>query len=203
MKTEKILYTILFLLLVVIGLQGAYMYNLSKQNKANMLVADVNSKILPAPIPSIPNSLKNDDLDKLMSSNPFEQMQTMEQNMKKMFNSMNSQFATMPEFEKFFKKDMSISPELNMKSYKNRYELNINIPGSEKNNIKVTTKNGILSIEAKTKKAQESKNSNYIKKEMYEGTFARSLSLPNDADSQKLTTKYKNGVLTITIPKKS
>ncbi len=203
MKTEKVLYTILFLLLVVIGLQGAYMYNLSKQNKANMLVADVNSKILPAPIPNIPNSLKNDDLDKLMSSNPFEQMQTMEQNMKKMFNSMNSQFATMPEFEKFFKKDMSISPELNMKSYKNRYELNINIPGSEKNNIKVTTKNGILSIEAKTKKSQESKNSNYIKKEMYEGTFARSLSLPNDADSQKLTTKYKNGVLTIIIPKKS
>ncbi len=200
MKTEKILYIIVFLLVVVIGLQGAYMYN---QSKANKISSVKSSKVLPLPIPKMSNPLKDDDLDKLISNNPFEQMQKMEQNMEKVFNSINSQFASMPEFEKFFKNDMIISPAINMKSYKDRYELNVNIPGSEKNNIKITTKDGMLSIEAKTKKAKEDKSSNFIKKEMFEGTFARSLSLPSDADAQKLTTKYKNGILTIIIPRKS
>ncbi len=200
MKIQKILYVIVFLLVVVIGLQGAYMYN---QNKANRLISNKNTKITSVSMPKISNSLKDNDLDKSMGNNPFEQMQKMEQNMQKIFNSMNSQFATMPEFEKFFKNDMSISPALNMKSYKDRYVININIPGSEKNNIKVTTKDGILNIEAKTKTSKEDKKSNYIKKEIYEGAFSRTLSLPSDVDSQKLTTKYKDGVLTITIPRKS
>ena len=199
MKTEKILYIIVFLLVVVIGLQGTYMYN---QNKANRLVSDKSSTILPVPIPKISNSLKDDDLDKLMGSNPFEQMQKMEQNMHKIFNSMNSKFATMPEFEKFFKNDMSISPALNMKKYKDRYELSVSIPGSEKNNIKVNTKNGILTIEAKTKNIKDENSSNFIKKEMYEGTFVRSLSLPSDADTGNTKTNYKDGILKIVIPKK-
>ena len=192
---KNVQYLIVFLLVVVIGLQGYYIYN----TKANNQI--VSQKILPIKQLNQP-LVKDDDLDKIFAGNPFEQMQKMEQNMQKVFNSMNSQFATMPEFEKFFKNDMSISPALNMKKYKDRYELSVSIPGSEKNNIKVNTKDGVLTIEAKTKTIKDENSSNFIKKEMYEGTFARSLSLPSDADTRNIKTNYKDGILKIVIPKK-
>ena len=192
---KNIQYLIVFLLVVVIGLQGYYIYD----TKTNSPIA--SQKILP--VKELNQALvKDDDLDKIFAGNPFEQMQKMEQNMQKIFNSMNSQFATMPEFEKFFKNDMSISPALNMKSFKDRYELSVSIPGSEKNNIKVNSKDGVLTIEAKTKNVKDEKKSNFIKKEMYEGTFVRSLSLPSDADAGNIKTSYKNGILKIVIPKK-
>ncbi|MFK5881259.1 MAG: Hsp20/alpha crystallin family protein [Sulfurospirillum sp.] len=192
---KNIQYLIVFLLMVVIGLQGYYIY----VNKTNN--PSVSQKILPVKQLNQP-LVKDDDLDKIFAGNPFEQMQKMEQNMQKIFNSMNSQFAAMPEFKKFFNKDMSISPALNMKSYKDRYELSASIPGSEKNNIKINTKNGVLTIEARTKNLKDQKNPNFIKKEMYEGTFIRSLSLPSDADTGNLKTEYKDGILKIVIPKK-
>ncbi len=192
---KNVQYLIVFLLVVVIGLQGYYIYDTKTTNPIE------SQKILPIKRLNQP-LVKDNDLDKIFAGNPFEQMQKMEQNMQKIFNSMNSQFATMPEFEKFFKNDMSISPALNMKSYKDRYELSVSIPGSEKNNIKVNTKDGILTIEAKTKNIKDEKKSNFIKKEMYEGTFIRSLSLPSDADTGNLKTNYKDGILKIVIPKK-
>ncbi len=188
-------YLIVFLLVVVIGLQGTYIY----ANKTNNPLSA--QKILPAKQVNQPLAKEN-DLDKIYAENPFEQMQKMEQNMQKVFNSMNSQFATMPEFKKFFRGGMSISPALNMKSYKDRYELRVSIPGSEKNNIKVNITNRTLTIEAKTKSIKDENSSNFIKREMYEGTFARSLSLPSDADTRSIKTNYKDGILTIIIPKK-
>ncbi len=193
---KNIQYLIVFLLVVVIGLQGYYIYD----TKTNSPIA--SQKILPIKQLNRP-LIKDDDLDKIFAGNPFEQMQKMEQNMQKVFNSMNSQFAAMPEFEKFFKNDMSISPALNMKSYKDRYELSVSIPGSEKNDIKIDSKDGVLTIEAKTKNIKDENSSNFIKKEMYEGTFVRSLSLPNDADAANMKTDYKDGILTIIIPKVS
>jgi len=41
-----------------------------------------------------------------------------------------------------------------------------------------------------------------IKQERFVGSFYRAMSLPNDADSDKMTTNYKNGVLSVNIPKK-
>lgn len=195
---KNIQYLIVFLLIVVIGMQGYYIYNSQKQNS---VVTKSTQKVVPAE--QLAQALvKDEDLDKVFRGNPFEQMQKMEQNMQKIFNSMNSQFASMPEFEKFFRDDMSISPALDFKRHKDRYELRVSIPGSDKNSIKITTKDGVLNIEAKTKVKKDEKNSGFIKKEIYEGSFIRSLSLPSDVDVEKMKTEYKNGVLKITLPKK-
>ncbi len=193
MKRDSLLYLIVFLLIVVIGFQGYYFYNQNHIKREDSLLVPKSYAI---------KSLKDENLNSIFSSNPFEQMQKMEQNMQKVFNSMNSQFASMPEFEKFFKNDMSISPAMNMKSYKDRYELSVSIPGSDKNDISVKTKDGILTIEAKTSKKKDEKKSNFMSQEIYEGSFARSISLPSDADSSKMSTKYKNGILKIILPRK-
>ena len=195
---KNIQYLIVFLLVVIIGLQGYYIYDSKKPNLTNSgsIQKAIPLKQLSQPL------VKDEDLDKIFAGNPFEQMQKMEQNMQKIFNSMNSQFALRPEFEKFFKNGMSISPALDFKKYKDRYELSVSIPGSDKNSIKIDTKDGILTIEAKTKSQKDENSSNFIKKEMYEGTFVRSLSLPSDVNVEKMKTEYKNGVLKIILPRK-
>lgn len=182
MGNEKKLTLIVFLLVVIIGLQSYYMFG--KKEAA----VDAQNPVV----------ISNTVFDK----NPFEQMQNMQKEMNKIFNNMSSNFSTIPEFEKFFA-DMNISPLLNIEEKKESYEINLNIPGSDKNSIKISIKNNILSVTAKTKKISDKNSSNFLQKEIYEGSFARSITLPADANTNKWSSDYKNGVLTITIPKKS
>lgn len=190
MKSYKnILYLIVGLLVLIVGLQGYYIYKLN--NKKDIVVKE---KLVSSP------KLKLDD--RFGGVNPFEDMIKMQKEMDKLFNSMSSNFATIPEFEKFFE-GMSISPALDLKDLGDRYELSLNIPGSDEKSIKIDVKDNILSIEAKTKNNKSKKDDDYIYKEIFSGSFARTLTLPEDADAQKLKSDYKNGVLKITIPKKS
>jgi HSP20 family protein len=108
----------------------------------------------------------------------------------------------MPEFEQFFN-DVNIFPSLNIEDKKDSYVISLNIPGSDKNSIKINVENSILSVEAQTKKLNDKKSSNFLQKEIYEGSFVRSITIPKDASADKLSSDYKNGVLTITLPKKS
>jgi HSP20 family protein len=186
MKNEKILSLIVLLLVVIIGLQSYYIFG----KKDTVALENVKSPVVFT------------DHKTVFDKNPFEQMQKMQKEMDKIFNNMTSNFSTMPEFEKFFD-DMNISPALNIEDKKDSYEIHINIPGSDKNSIKINVKDGMLSVEAKTKKLSDKKSSNFLQKEIYEGSFVRRISVPKDADTDKLSSDYKNGILKITIPKKS
>lgn len=186
MKNEKKISLILFLLVVIIGLQSYYIFI---KNDTTTSLDSKSPIVLTRP-------------QAAFDKNPFEQMQQMQKEMDKAFNNLTSNFSMMPEFKDFFN-DMSISPSLNMKEKKDSYEISINLPGTDKNSIKIKTSDGRLSVEANTKKMSDKKSSNFLQKEIYEGSFSRSLVLPEDADAQKLSSEYKDGVLTITIPKKS
>ncbi|WP_458700562.1 Hsp20/alpha crystallin family protein [Sulfurospirillum sp. 1307] len=188
MKSYKnILYAIVALLVLIVGLQGYYIYKLNEKSEPVIAQHVIDSSKLP--------------LDKFQGANPFEDMIKMQKEMDKLFNSMSSNFATIPEFEKFFK-DMSISPALDLKDLGDKYELNLNIPGSDENSINIDVKDNQLKVEAKTSKDNSKKSDNYIYKEIFSGSFSRVLTLPNDADASKLKSDYKDGVLKITIPKK-
>jgi len=182
MKREKILSIVVFLLVLVVGFQGYYMYKL---NDTNQLVKK-ETIILPK-------------VDRFAGGNPFEEFQQMQKEMDKIFNSMNSNFSTMPEFEEFFK-DISVTPSLNIEDLKDRYEIKVNLPGADEKNIKISINDGVLMVEAKTGRYSDSNSSNFIKKEIYEGSFVRSITLPKDAKSD-FQSKFENGVLKITIPK--
>lgn len=184
MKNEKKLTLIILLLVVIIGLQSYYIFG-----KKETAVNNQN-----------PIALSNNKA--VFDKNPFEQMQKMQKEMDEIFNNMSSSFSTIPEFEQFFS-DMSFSPSLNFEDKKESYEINLNIPGSDKNNIKIITKDGVLSVEAKTKKLNDKQTSNFLQREIYQGSFVRKITIPKDANTDKLSSDYKNGVLTITIPKKS
>ncbi|WP_345991706.1 Hsp20/alpha crystallin family protein [Sulfurimonas sp. HSL-1716] len=102
--------------------------------------------------------------------------------------------------DKFFSQ-MKISAKSDFKDDGKKYVIKMDLPGFEKSNIDVKAKDGIINIKAKNDMDTQKKDEHFYERERYTGSVYRSFSLPKNADTSKLKTDYKNGVLTIDIPK--
>lgn len=84
------------------------------------------------------------------------------------------------------------------------YELDIDLPGFKKDEIKVELENGYLTISA-TKGAnndEQDKKGKYIRRERYTGTMQRSFYVGDDVTQEDIKAKFENGILRLSIPKK-
>ena len=75
------------------------------------------------------------------------------------------------------------------------------IPGIEPKEIALTLQDQVLTIKGEKKHEKEEKDEHYFRAERSYGAFARSLRLPVPVDGSKVTASFKNGVLTVTLPK--
>ena len=75
------------------------------------------------------------------------------------------------------------------------------IPGMEKDDIKVSIENDILTVSGERNLRHEDKDDNYIRTEIRSGSFCRSFSLPKGVDSKKIEASYKNGILMVKLTK--
>jgi HSP20 family protein len=80
-----------------------------------------------------------------------------------------------------------------------RFEL----AGVEPKDVDIRFENGVLTIRGERKMEKEDKRENYHRVEMSYGSFTRSFSLPATVDAEKIHADAKNGVLTVTLPKKA
>lgn len=84
------------------------------------------------------------------------------------------------------------------------YLIKAEIPGVNKNDIHISVDGSLVSISAEVKKdKEEKKGENVIRSERYYGKVSRSFTLANEVDSDKVEAKYANGLLEVTLPKKS
>ena len=84
------------------------------------------------------------------------------------------------------------------------YELDIDLPGFKKDEIKAELENGYLTISA-TKGAnndEQDKKGKYIRRERYAGTMQRSFYVGDDVTQEDIKAKFENGILRLSIPKK-
>jgi len=142
----------------------------------------------------------------LKAFNPFVEIQKIHEEMNKIFNDFHQKMQMDSAFDKFEPlkySDFGSQPAIDLEDKGNHYEVKANIPGVDNQNINLTTKDGMLKIEATTQKSSEKKEGDkYLKQERYVGSYTRILSLPKDADEAKVSNTYKDGVLTVTIAKK-
>ena len=75
------------------------------------------------------------------------------------------------------------------------------LPGMDKDDIKVSIENNVLTISGEKKQEKEEKGKTYHWSERVYGRFSRSFTLPVQVDANKVKAVYKNGVLTLTLPK--
>ena len=92
-----------------------------------------------------------------------------------------------------------------IKDHKHSYEIVVDLPGYEKDNIEMTINDGYLTINAKTKHEVNEGNeegSKFIRKERYYGECSRSFYVGNTIKEEDIKANFKNGVLSVSVPKK-
>ena len=84
------------------------------------------------------------------------------------------------------------------------YTVHADIPGVSKDDIQVDVDGSVISIRAEVKKEkEEKKGEKLIHSERYYGMVSRSFSLPAEVDEKAVVAKYEDGVLDLTLPKKT
>ncbi len=93
-------------------------------------------------------------------------------------------------------------PRTNIQELKDKLVVEFDLAGVDKNNIKLSIDdNKILTIKGEKKESKEDKSENFVKKEIFYGSFEKSIQLPENIDENKLETKFENGILKVIIPK--
>lgn len=106
-------------------------------------------------------------------------------------------------FDDFFRPvfyDEQRDLKTNIKETETNYELDVEMPGYEKENIKVSLENGYLTVSAKKESKEESDGKRYLRKEISE-SCSRSYYVGQDVSRNDIKAKYENGILSVSVPK--
>jgi HSP20 family protein len=93
------------------------------------------------------------------------------------------------------------APAVDIQEKEDRYVLFADVPGVDPDHIAVDMENGCLSIRGERVTAGAEDRREYKRLERAGGTFYRRFSMPDTADASRITARFSNGVLEITIPK--
>ena len=91
-----------------------------------------------------------------------------------------------------------------VKDQGNHYEVSINMPGFQTENLKAELRDGYLTVTASTSQdvGEENADTHYIRRERYSGSCSRSFYVGEAVTQDEIKASYTNGVLHLSIPKK-
>lgn len=94
-----------------------------------------------------------------------------------------------------------LTPPMDLVQEKDHYRAHLDLPGLRKDDIEVTFQDGVLTVRGERKTEQkEEKDGKVVRQERYVGTFERTLRLPEKIDATKVTARFEDGVLELTLP---
>ncbi len=113
-------------------------------------------------------------------------------------------FATMREFDRLFEGRPANRwmPRVDVYDQDNNLMVRTEVPGVDPESIEVTVEAGTLTIKGGRSFENEEVKANYHRKEIFEGSFERTLLLPEGVDPETVTASTKDGILEISIPKR-
>ena len=96
----------------------------------------------------------------------------------------------------FFTEHENKIMKTDIKEKKDKYLIDVELPGYQKENIKIDIEDGYLTVHA------ESEDGKFIRKERYVGSCSRSFYVGNEVQNEDIKASFKNGMLKIEVPKK-
>jgi len=111
-------------------------------------------------------------------------------------------------FDDFFNDDFLPRKERSLmktdiKEHKNKYTVEVDLPGFSKENINLSLSNGYLNIHAKVEKKDEKEDDGkFLHRERFYGECSRSFYVGDEIEEKDIKAEFKNGILNIDIPKK-
>lgn len=132
----------------------------------------------------------------IINWNPFTELEDIQSDINKLFDD--------SLFRKRKAKTSELSfwqPVIDVIENKNEFKIRAEIPGIVKEDIKININNDVLTIKGEKKQETEEKEANYHRTERIYGLFQRQLALPQNVDANKISAKFKDGVLEVVIPK--
>ena len=114
-------------------------------------------------------------------------------------------FPDFPDFNKaerkLYGRHANRMMKTDVRENENDFEVDIDLPGFKKEDIKLSLENGYLVIEA-GKSLEKEKKGKAIRKERYEGSMQRSFYVGEEVKEEDIKAKFEDGVLKLTVPKK-
>jgi len=104
------------------------------------------------------------------------------------------EFPSLPAFGEW-------SPALDVSETKDAILVKAEVPGMDPKDIQLSLQENTLTIKGEKKQEKEEKGEHFYRAERSYGAFARVVRLPASVDSEKVTASFKNGLLTVTLPK--
>ena len=93
------------------------------------------------------------------------------------------------------------SPQVDILEDDHEYLIKADLPEMKKEEVKVTMENGVLSITGERKVEKEEKSKKFHRIERSFGSFERTFTVPEDADTKKIAADFRDGVLKVHLPK--
>lgn len=95
-------------------------------------------------------------------------------------------------------------PAVDVEENDKEYTVKAELPGFDEKDVNLTVENHVLTLSGKVDEKNEEKdkdNRKYLVRERRVETFERSFSLPEGVDEENISAQFKNGLLTVTLPK--
>lgn len=110
-------------------------------------------------------------------------------------------------FDVFDRNFGTTTPSVDVRETGDAYIMDMDLPGRSEKDVEISLKDRVLSIasvqEAKTEeKTKDEDGCEYLIRERRSSSFSRRFTLPEDIDTEKVEANFRNGVLTITIPRR-
>ena len=93
------------------------------------------------------------------------------------------------------------NPSVDIAERESEYVVKVELPGVSKDDVRITLEDALLTIRGEKKQEKESKEASYHRMERSYGSFQRSFTLPASVKADKIEASYRDGILTVTLPK--
>jgi HSP20 family protein len=135
----------------------------------------------------------------------FTSLESMRDQMDRLFQSFSAGWPSLagegPLRERRTGLGLGMMPKVETSEDDKQFEISVELPGVDEKDVSVSVDDGVLTIKGEKKSEREEKKKDYHLTERSYGSFQRSFQLPENANQDKISADFENGVLKIALPK--